>query len=845
VRLGRRPPEAPRRPARVLTASGRRINLTDRNAQGPQRLDWQRQAWDYRDSIGEIRYAMKFLAEAVSRVRVVPSVAELDGAPPTPLSDVGDLPEGLEAAVEDAMARLTADTHNWGALLRPLAVNMEVPGEAWLIGREVDDQEIWEIRSSSEVKKTDRGWTVLDDDGKTDLPIGQDGFVARLWTPHDEYRHLADSPMRALLGPCEELQLACRMIRGAARSRFAGAGVLSLPAGMDFASAGGDEEDPEEAEQSTFIDELARAMTTSIQDEGDASALVPIVVEAEAEAIAAVKHLTFGQEVDTALADRDKSLARIGAGLDVPPEIITGMSDANHWSAWQVDSSTIRNHVEPLIARMLDALTVAYLRPALLAEGFEPTEARRVILWYDVAPLTIRPNRLDDAIKLHTANPTALSTDAMLEAGGWDPDADKPDDEEIAARVAWARGTVDATLMEKFVELVTKLQFPEAPAPPVAPPPLVPSQQVPELPAGDAPTTPQPDTGLPVAASAAPQGPVLRAYRRESERLSRIDRETRERLAAAADAALDRAVEKAAARARSAAQKTPEGRALAASGEPLVAALGLDPDALLQGAWDQLRGVWDRLTEAARVDAAATAGRIAGQPPQVGVVGALSQLAAQGWEWFTAALTREAVRTLEDPEADTGVAEEPGEDPGRPGRVTSLARGALAIAGGLPAGHPGIADDGTVPGGGTPPGGIASGDVLGGYLAGAGREVIGYEWVYGISKNHFEPHRRLDGTLFPDFASPLLQNPEPWPSPTLAPGDHRGCRCDASPVWADGRLASLEQDAAVQPTYDDSYMAVLRGMADADRAAGRTDTSPIRAVEEAERVANARPSRRP
>jgi hypothetical protein len=869
--LGRR--QAPTRPqqpaargARVLTASGRRIDLDAARGTkyAPHVETWQQEAWAYRASIGEIRYAVGYLRKAVSRVRIFPAVAEPDGAEPTPLAEADGVPPAVLAAAEEALALLTAGTHDWAALLAPYAENFEVAGEAWLVGRpdpdaaggEVQPQELWQVRSTQEIEATDRGWRLKDHPGDREgsLLSPESAHVSRLWLPHPQWRGLADSPMGALLGPCEELQLVSRTIRGASRSRLAGAGLLLVPDEIAFQAAPmGDDPDPEDVEADDFFTQLTRTMTAALEDEGDPSSVVPIVVKASAEALKEIRHLTLSSVVDEKLLGRiEAALRRIGAGLDVPPEIVTGMAEANHWTAWQIDASTIKMHVEPLLIEMLGALTSGYLRHALTAYGVGEEWARRVICWYDVTPLTVRQNRTDDARIGHERN--VLSDVALVQALGFDPETDMPDEDELARRLAIGRGTVDATLMDTLLRMFLVRNLPEAPEPPA--PIAIPSQPVPTSDPGQPDgETPGPDTGLPIAAAGAPQGPVLRAYRRESERLARVDRETRERLAAAADAAVQRAVERATARAASAANRNPDARAIAASAAPgrayaalhdagLTAALGLDPETLLAGAWDQLLGVWDRLTEAARVDAVESAARIAGQPAPLGVLGALSQLSARGWEWFTQALTREALHALEDPEADTGVVDEPGEDPGRPGRVTSLTRGALAIAGGLPAGHPGISPDGVTATGGQPPGGIASGDVITGYLQSAGRDVIGYEWVYGISKNHFEPHRRLDGVLFADFASPSLQNPESWPSATLAPGDHRGCRCDASPVWADGRLASLEQDAAADATYDDSYLQVLRQIAADDRAAGRTDTSAVRTVDEADRIATARPSRR-
>jgi hypothetical protein len=886
----RRTPEEAHRPARVLTAAGRKIDLTAKTGRTGtgNRAKWQDDAWAYRDTIGEIRYAVSFLRHASSRVRLVTAVAANDNQPPTPLSEAEGVPAGVQAAAEEALARLTGGTFNYSQLLAPFAENMEVAGEAMLVGYEdpTTQQEVWAIRSVDELRKTDRGYQLIDSPGQKDgiWLNPETSYLSRMWHPHARYRALADSPMRALLGPCEELQLVSRMIRAASRSRVAGNGLLLMPEDIDFSRSGhkpGDV-DPDEPDDDPFMTELTNSMMTSIKDEGDASAMVPIIVRANAEALAAVRHLALSFPVDEKLLARmEAALTRIGMGLDVPPEIITGVADVNHWSAWQISDSTIRDHVGPLVERMVDSLTDGYLRVVLNEYGIDKVWANRIVLWYDTSPLSARPDRSGDAKTGWDSN--VLSDRVLVEALGFDPETDMPTPDELAQRLALRRGAMDGSITEALLKLFVAPQLDNIrvvppgqvsvhngqdaqdaerenpPASTVGQPLALPAgpassggdqQQPAAAPAG----TPGPTTGLP--ASAAPQGRVLSAHPRESRRLSDLDRSLREQLTAAADAAVSRAVEKAGARVRSAANRDPELRAVVASltaaqapaalGQAVVAGLGLDIEALLAGAWDELRTRWNDWTGQAATAATETAARLAGRDPSTlaRALQALAAAAVQAWEWLTARLTETATNELYNPEHPTGVATTLGEDPTRAGRLTSVVRGALAIAGGLPAEHPGITTDGVPVEGGVRLGGIATGDLLTSYLRDGGQEIIAYEWVYGISLRHFEPHRAVDGLTFSDFDSPLLANPTSWPYPVMAPGDHVGCHCDAAPVWADGSRTSTDQQAAADATFDDSYMQVLRAMARDDTAAGRTGTSAQLTVAEADRVATSRPSQR-
>ena len=851
--IGRRgtEPATPPVPGRALVASGtgRRIDLS---AVTEQRVtkeeDWQKRAWKYRDQLGEIRYAMAYLSHAVGRCRIFPAVTMPDDDDPVPLTEADPIPGLNPGIVQQVVDDLTMGTGQWGEIVPEAAHCMEIAGEALLVaypdmnsptGRK------WEARSVDSLRREGRGWQLIDTPGaRSGIPLdagSEDVFTARMWQPHPRWRGWADSPMRALLDPCEELALISRTVRGTARSRFAGAGLLAVPDGLDF--PGSDD----------FIDALTSAMTASMGDEADARNVVPAVIKGDGDLIAKIQHLLFERPLDAGLITREEAaLKRIGTGLDVPPEIITGMAEVNHWTAWQVDSSTIKGHVEPLLVRVLAALEGAAFRALLREYGAPPDAAARVRLWYSVDPLTVRPNRSADADAAWDRH--AISWEAYRDAKGFGEE-DAPDDDELAARLALAKGSPDVALLRDILTEVMRVGLSE-PEPPPAPVIVAQPEQPAVGAAPDSPTTegdaamPQPTTGITAAATAAP---VLRLHASESARLARIDTDTRGRLAAAIDAAVTRAVERASNRARGAAQKDPKARAVVASAAPngvcaalgrdtLTAALGVDVAALLAGAWDTLETLWGSTTDSALKSAAAVVAKVTGDTLPDTVLAAAGASTAQAWQWLRDRLDEHATALLFDPEAVTQVADV-GEEPGLPGRATTLARGALAHAGGIPATAGGVRPDGTVIADGPPVGGIATGGHVLGHLRASGVDVIGYEWVCGVSRNVFEPHQALDGVIVSGFASPLLAH-SGWPGPVLAPGDHYGCHCDLQPVLGDGARMSDALDAIGESSYDPSYLAVLREVAANDEAEHIAPTTVTDVVAEADRVADHRPSRR-
>ena len=49
--------------------------------------------------------------------------------------------------------------------------------------------------------------------------------------------------------------------------------------------------------------------------------------------------------------------------MDMPPEVLQGAGDANHWSAWQADESAIKAHTEPLLKLITTTISRQYLGP--------------------------------------------------------------------------------------------------------------------------------------------------------------------------------------------------------------------------------------------------------------------------------------------------------------------------------------------------------------------------------------------------------------------------------------------------------------------------------------------------
>jgi hypothetical protein len=518
--------------------------------------------------------------------------------------------------------------------------------------------------------------------------------------------------------------------------------------------------------------------------------------------------------------------------MDVPPEVITGYADVNHWNVWQVDADTFKHHQEPITIAGVEALTLGYLRHRLIvAARWTPDLIDRLVIWYDPASLVAQPDMRDaanDAFDRQTISAKAHRRYLGMDEG----DAPEPTAAETGEPVGTTELTVDRlTAIANAANVLLRAGYvpdavntalglamithsgvvPGATPPEAAPLPAAPG--TPALPAGTDTPAPADSAAQPITAAAA-RPPARRGHptaqqRRLSRRLMEIDRRLRERIAAAADAALARALERAGNRIRSAANRMPEARTAAAGlpaervpaalGRTLVAALGAEEQQLLTEAFDKLHAQWTEWTQAAAAEAIDTAARITGlqpgSPEVMRAVGALrdsyAALAETAWPALHGGLNDLAVDLLYHPDPavpDVGELPDGLVPPG-------LVRDALATAGGLAA-------DAT----GQPPlSGLTSGQLLTSFLRDNGAVPVEYEWTYGISSRPFKPHQRLDGLVFHSFADPGLDTSGSggeWVGGTFAPGDHKGCHCDYAVIYADGNTRD-EREALGRRAYEE------------------------------------------
>lgn len=512
----RRPP-ATTPTGNTLIASASR--LTNSRMARPKNgvADWQREAWTFYDTVGEFRFGCDWLSQACSRARLVIVEESPDG-------DETTLADGPEVVALEAFFGGDAGQ---AAALGTLALHRSVPGESYVVGEVRDDPtgewDEWTIYSNEELIQ-DRGtgvYRVDRGDGKS-RELAEDAVVIRLWDSHPRKWVEATSPARAVLPVLRELEGLTKHVAAAVDSRLAGAGMLLMPSEVSITPPPGvdpaDLIDPDTGQpRDLFMDMLTDAMVTPISDRGSASAVVPTVVRAPGALLQHVKHLTFATPLDDkAQALREENLRRLALGMNVPPEVILGLGQSNHWSAWQVDESALKMHVEPLLGDLCGDLTERWLYPAVEAQGAPVNRSRRI--GFDTTNLRARPDRTQEAQAVHAR--LALSDKALRRETGFD-EADAPDDREVARRLLLGAAQTPAgpeVSMAAMRALGVALDVPDPVAPPASPPPL-PSPEEPEQ------STPPPenrrDIPEPAAVLAAAELLVHRAVERAHNRVGR------------------------------------------------------------------------------------------------------------------------------------------------------------------------------------------------------------------------------------------------------------------------------------------------------------------------------------
>lgn len=409
---------------------------------------WQVESWRHFDICGELKSPARAIASMASRCII--HIVEVDehGNPGKPAT-------GKFAKMS---AEMLGGADERGELIYLAALNL------WLVGEEYtfiespkdSEQDRWMVFSGTQIKRAGAD-PLLEFDrpmkhggGKIQhwIPEGKDkgkdaarmklntGLLLRTWTPHGQLPDHADSSVRSVISILNLIEQYNKRSSAQNDSRLAGAGVLFLPDDFDFPAADGEEESTPE---DRFEAKLGDVMGRTLRDQANARSLVPIMVSVAAENIDKIKWITFETPLDDQTMQRlDQCIRRLALGLDMPPELLLGTGDLNHWNAWMSEASTHKAFVAPLLARMCHGFTEGWL------QRVDPGSTGRYMVWFDMSPLTVQPNRQQDGLAMWDRG--LINDMAARQAGNWSED-DAHTPESYARWIAGRLVLQDATLL--------------------------------------------------------------------------------------------------------------------------------------------------------------------------------------------------------------------------------------------------------------------------------------------------------------------------------------------------------------------------------------------------------------
>lgn len=408
---------------------------------------WQKEAWYQFDICGELRYATTWIANAISMASMY--AAEID-------PETGLVTDATENALVSGIANsILGGPANRAQAQSTIALNWQVAGEVFIVVRPskpkngVPQPDEWIVLSTTEIQE--QGGSFKYEDPITGEFVSLNpstDLIIRVWSPHPRKRSHADSAVRASLPTLREIEKTSQNIAARLDSRLIGNGLLFLPQEVDFPSNNTDQPG-----LVGFMDEVTEAAQMSLSNPGQASAQVPIMLQIPGEQVGNVQHMDLSTKLDSEILDlRTAAIRRLALSLDMPAEVMLGMGDSNHWSAWQIEESAYKIHVAPLLDRLADALTTEYLHPALTAAGVQDVD--RYVLAFDTTEIISRPNRFQELTELHDR---VLISDEYLRAQSGIPDDAVPDDDERNRRFFQGIVTSAPTIIIDVPQIATAI----------------------------------------------------------------------------------------------------------------------------------------------------------------------------------------------------------------------------------------------------------------------------------------------------------------------------------------------------------------------------------------------------
>lgn len=341
-------------------------------------FNWQAEALRNYDKIGEVHFATQSIARMMSRVRYFPATLdgkEIKSGPPVEAFDRIQDPGGGRRRLQFDYGRLIVVTGE-GALFLSIYQGEERARFLWKDELKIRDDGLAERLNSS------------------NQPTGEVGVAYRMWTPHPRHSDEADSPLRAVVDICRELIVLTQSVMATATTRMTN-GILAYAQEITPTPLipGSDEDD-----STPWFEDFKEHLQAQIENPASAAARVPYTWEAPMGQFPDIRNLiswiqTHDPQTDYLEKDlRTEAIRRLALAMEMPPESLLGMTDANHWTAQQVMLDEWRSFGVPKAQQFAADMAQVYLRP-ILRDQYAYSEWADVTIALDDSKVVISPDR--------------------------------------------------------------------------------------------------------------------------------------------------------------------------------------------------------------------------------------------------------------------------------------------------------------------------------------------------------------------------------------------------------------------------------------------------------------------
>lgn len=425
---------------------------------------WQREAWLFYESNGELSYTADYIGAAQSLVRYYIRHVDENGVPQGEVDD--------DPVIAKISAQMLGGPIQATQVRGALGIALTVAGDCYLIARAAtaDMPDTWTVVASHFVRFPGAGKVQVDfGNGKFVTLDPSRNVVMRVWRQSAQRPLLARASTRALLGDFDLLQKLRLFMRSELNSRIAsGPGVQWIPSELTFP---GDADNNIPPGAPGVAQMMYESWASNLEGNGTAAAVGPIVAEGPIEII---ERIPDPKPFVIPLSERSMDYRReliqtIARGMNVPSDVVEGMRNANHWQSWWATEEFTTKTVAPDSALICDALNTGWLIGALKANGKDP---KRYTVWYDLAPLHNSADKFTDTLNLYREG--AVSLETLLKSANYTL-ADAPEKKEYLQRKLWAIVERDPSLLQSegvrdFLELEVEGFVPELATPPPPPP---------------------------------------------------------------------------------------------------------------------------------------------------------------------------------------------------------------------------------------------------------------------------------------------------------------------------------------------------------------------------------------